>query len=79
MSKILLKGETYSAPPAMHTIHLEQRWRYRPDHGSHRYLDASCLLYNNNGKMIEVVDYSSRRSVEGNRSPLNPSTNHLHG
>ncbi len=55
VSKILLKGESYSAPPNMKKVRMHERWRFS---GHDRvYLDASCLAYDFAGKVIKVVDY----------------------
>eukprot|EP00798_Chlamydomonas_sp_ICE-L_P013697 gene13697-19589_t len=68
VSKILLKGESYSASPTLAVINLEERWRWAG--GATLFLDASCLLYNNNGRMLDFVDYSSQNSSsEVNRRP----------
>ena len=59
VSKILLKGESYSAPPNMKKVRMHERWRFS---GHDRvYLDASCLAYDFAGKVIKVVDYQHRR------------------
>jgi len=61
VSKILLKGESYTAPPGLKVIEMEERWRWRPEAGT-RYLDASCLLFDSKGQLLEAVDYSHTRS-----------------
>ncbi len=55
MSRILLKGQRYTAPPGMKTVDIEERWGWRG--GDTKYLDASCLLYGNQGELLEAVDY----------------------
>ncbi len=63
VSKILLKGESYTAPPNIKAIEMEERWRWRPGNGV-KYLDASCLLFNNKGNFVEAVDFSKRSSQQ---------------
>jgi len=57
VSKILLKGETYSAAPNLKTIQLLEKWRFD---GPIIYLDASCLIYDFHGKQLGLVDYAHR-------------------
>lgn len=54
VSKILLKGESYSADPNIKTIQLVERWKFD---GELIFLDASCLIYNFSGQNINTVDY----------------------
>jgi stress response protein SCP2 len=56
VSKILLKGETYSAAPNLKHIQMLERWRFD---GDTIFLDASCLIYDFSGSMLGVVDYSN--------------------
>ena len=56
VSRILLKGETYSAAPNLKRIQMIESWRYD---GPTIFLDASCLVYDFNGQSIEEVDYSN--------------------
>lgn len=55
VSKILLKGESYSAPVNMQTVKMLESWRWIGD--STQFLDASCLLYSSQGQFQEVVDW----------------------
>lgn len=57
VSKILLKGESYSAAPNLSTMRVIERWKFD---GETIYLDASCLIYNFTGDLIGTVDYSHR-------------------
>jgi stress response protein SCP2 len=61
VSKILLKGESYSAPPNMKKVKMHERWRFG---NSTEYLDASCLAYDFNGKIIATVDYSNQEAFK---------------
>ncbi|GAB4817332.1 hypothetical protein N2152v2_004378 [Parachlorella kessleri] len=50
VSAILLKGQSYTAPPGMKAIAVDERWHSaRPNHFV--FLDASCLIY---GSMAAV-------------------------
>ena len=42
VSKILLKGESYSADPNLRDLQLLEKWKYT---GAVIYMDASCLIY----------------------------------
>lgn len=54
-SKILSKGEQYSAAKGMEVLHFEDRWTY--DHPDEIiYLDASCLVYEGK-KRVATIDY----------------------
>lgn len=53
ISKILLKGESYSAPPTLRHVFLEEIWGY-PD--GIIFLDASCLIFEGNAH-VGTVDY----------------------
>jgi stress response protein SCP2 len=64
VSKILLKGETYSAAPNLKRIQLVESWRYD---GGVVFLDASCLVYGFNGQLLDTVDYSHTDALT--RSP----------
>ncbi|GFH55893.1 hypothetical protein CTEN210_12369 [Chaetoceros tenuissimus] len=55
-SKILSKGEKYSAAKGMEILHFEDRWTF--DHPNDIiYLDASCLVYKGK-KRVATIDYS---------------------
>jgi stress response protein SCP2 len=56
VSKILLKGDSYTADPNIKTIQLLERWKFD---GGTIFLDASCLVYNFNDENIGTVDYSN--------------------
>jgi stress response protein SCP2 len=56
VSKILLKGETYSAAPNLRHVQLMERWRYD---GEVIFLDASCLVFGFHGDLLgRPVDYN---------------------
>jgi stress response protein SCP2 len=62
VSKILLKGESYTAAPNLKRVQMHERWRYD---GNVIFLDASCLVFSFHGKQIgEAVDYA--HTVWGN-------------
>lgn len=54
VSQILLKGETYSAPPNISKIQMLEKWRFD---GNVVFLDASCLVYDFSDQHIGTVDY----------------------
>jgi stress response protein SCP2 len=58
VSRILLKGETYTAAPNLNHIQLHEKWRFD---GSVVYLDASCLIYDFHDKNLGIVDYATRQ------------------
>eukprot|EP01026_Neomeris_dumetosa_P035059 TRINITY_DN2804_c0_g1_i3.p1 TRINITY_DN2804_c0_g1~~TRINITY_DN2804_c0_g1_i3.p1 ORF type:complete len:977 (+),score=62.34 TRINITY_DN2804_c0_g1_i3:158-2932(+) len=60
VSKILLKGETYTTPPNIKQINMEERWGWAGD--VVKYLDASCLLFGKDRQFLEAVDYSHTTS-----------------
>ena len=68
VSKVLQKGESYEAAD-LGDIRLEERWSWTPS-GGRKYLDASCLLYDNGGKHIATLDYAHKAS------PLAPGVIH---
>jgi len=60
-SKILSRGQTYSASSGLKNVVFHNSWTYER---GRKYLDASCLLYNNT-KLIHTFDYMSRRDDTG--------------
>ena len=60
VSKLLLKGQQYSAPPNMQCIQVLDKWRF-PEHGM-CYLDATMFLLAKGGRIIDTVDYGHTRS-----------------
>ncbi|KAK9867221.1 hypothetical protein WJX84_008701, partial [Apatococcus fuscideae] len=60
VSRLLLRGEKFSAPPNMKRISIFDRWRWQGHHVE--YLDASCLLFAQDGRFIEAVDWDDLRS-----------------
>jgi stress response protein SCP2 len=56
VSKILLKGETYSAAPNLRRIRMSERWRFD---GKTVFLDVSCLVYDFSRELIGIVDYTN--------------------
>lgn len=55
VSKILLKGESYTCNTNLNTVKLEEIWKF-PE-GKTQFLDASCLVYHFDSSKIEHVDY----------------------
>ncbi|KAL4434269.1 hypothetical protein ABPG75_000710 [Micractinium tetrahymenae] len=72
VSRILLRGQQYSAPPNLAFIEVDERWRSSRRFGF-TYLDASCLLYGRRRgappmpplERLDVVDYCHTRSRDG--------------
>ena len=62
VSRLLLSGDSYSAPVGLAKVTLTQVWRYR---GHTIFLDASILVYDFNGDFVERVDYCRTRSSCG--------------
>lgn len=59
VSKILLKGESYTCNTNLKTVRLEDIWKF--PQGKSKYLDASCLIYFfDETKPVEYVDYCRR-------------------
>jgi ubiquitin-protein ligase len=58
VSKILLKGESYSASPALAKVRMQEVWHWSGSSGT-LFLDASALMYDFQGKYQGYVDYSS--------------------
>jgi stress response protein SCP2 len=57
VSRILLKGDSYSVSPGIKQLKMHERWRYDNET---IFLDASCLIYDFNGRLVGIVDYSHR-------------------
>jgi len=55
-SKILSKGQEYSASSDLQRVELLDNWEFR---GLTKYLDATCLVYQGK-KRVATVDYKSR-------------------
>jgi ubiquitin-protein ligase/stress response protein SCP2 len=62
VSKILLKGQSYTAPPDLTQITLEETWSYP---NNLIYLDASCLAFDETGVHLAVCDYASVNCFAG--------------
>ncbi|KAJ3285338.1 hypothetical protein HK104_009537, partial [Borealophlyctis nickersoniae] len=62
VSKILLKGESYSAPPNLKKVVMEEAWRY-PGNNT-LFLDASCSAFDFEGNHMQNIDYA-RQSAFG--------------
>lgn len=60
VSRLLLKGQQYSAPPNMQRIHVLDKWRF-PEH-MQCYLDATMFLLAKDGRIIDTVDFSHTHS-----------------
>lgn len=62
VSKILLKGESYSCGSSnLRRVELQEAWGWSGAGGT-IYLDASCLLFSDSGEFLEVIDYANRHS-----------------
>jgi len=59
VSKILLKGESYTCNTNLKRVYLEDVWGYAD---ATQYLDASCLVYAFDNVFIDVVDFSKTDS-----------------
>jgi len=75
VSRILLKGETYSAAPNLRRIRMIEKWRFD---GHTIFLDASCLIFDFHGKNLGKVDYCHTSWDNGNGSGLNRSAPVVH-
>lgn len=58
-SKLLAKGEQYSASNTMRRVMFQDHWTFE----STMYLDASCLMYSGK-KLISTIDFQN--TVQGN-------------
>lgn len=63
VSKILLKGESYTASPTLKKVLLEEGWGFEGDNVI--FLDASCLIYGFKGEYKEYADYSHTSACGG--------------
>jgi len=63
VSKILLRGESYTTPPNLREVRLYQRWGVSDDV---QFVDASCLCFDEKHNFLAAVDWSNRqyRSVQ---------------
>jgi len=57
VSKILLKGESYTCNTNLKRVYLEDVWGWSE---GLQYMDASCLVYDFSDDFIGVLDYSNR-------------------
>lgn len=55
VSKILLKGESFSADPNLRKMRLQESWKFD---GPTVFLDASCLVYDFHGNQEGIADYN---------------------
>ncbi|KAK6528298.1 hypothetical protein TWF281_009542 [Arthrobotrys megalospora] len=70
VSRILLKGQSYSVPPNLKKLEMKESWRWDSNSGSN-FLDATCTVFDWEDSMIDEVNYSSRLAFctdEGNRN-----------
>ena len=60
ISTIILRGQSYSAPPDLKRLILQQTWRWDPrkSGGNMCYLDATCSVYDFNNRLVSSVDYN---------------------
>ncbi|EPS45064.1 hypothetical protein H072_987 [Dactylellina haptotyla CBS 200.50] len=59
VSRILLKGQSYSVPPNLKKLEMKESWRWDSGRGSH-YLDATCSVFDWDDKFIDEVSFESR-------------------
>lgn len=80
VSKILMRGESYSINPSARTINVEDLWTCP---GSFDYLDASVILLKEDGEYITHADYCSRRVMGEGDHESGPAVKHsgdmIHG
>ncbi len=71
VSKLLLKGETYSGlgPGADH-IEVLDSWRWRNDHQGSRYLDATLFTVDADGNTLGYMDYANMAMFADGRPGL---------
>ncbi|KAI8819146.1 uncharacterized protein EV422DRAFT_535255 [Fimicolochytrium jonesii] len=62
VSKILLKGQSYSAPPDVRKVFMKETWRYAEDL---RFLDATCSAFDFEGKHLVNLDFSRPTALSG--------------
>ena len=62
VSRLLLSGDSYSAPVGLSNVVLTQIWRYRKQL---LFLDASILMYDFKGEFLQHIDYARCRSTCG--------------
>jgi len=55
VSKILLKGESYTCNTNLKRVFLEDVWGFP---GNTLYLDASCVVFDFSNKLLKTVDFS---------------------
>ncbi|KAK6504829.1 hypothetical protein TWF481_006766 [Arthrobotrys musiformis] len=70
VSRILLKGQSYSVPPNLKKLEMKESWRWDSNSGSN-FLDATCTAFDFSDKFIDEVSFSSRIafcSDENNRN-----------
>jgi stress response protein SCP2 len=71
VSKILLKGESFTAPPTLRRVHLEDTWLFARQRagGGMDYLDATCMLYRGSGclesELAGTVDWRQATCLDG--------------
>lgn len=63
VSRILLKGDSHSAPPGMRRMQLVDNWSWPTNLNRTQYLDATCLLYGRNHRFIELLDFEHTQST----------------
>lgn len=63
VSKLLLKGDSYTCNTSIKRIVLEDVWSFPT--AAVVFLDASCLLYSFEGKFMEAIDFSNTTSLDG--------------
>ncbi|KAK6360330.1 hypothetical protein TWF730_006476 [Orbilia blumenaviensis] len=59
VSRILLKGQSYSVPPNLKKLEMKESWRWDSNSGGN-YLDATCTVFGFQDEMLDEVSYCSR-------------------
>lgn len=61
VSRILLKGQSYSTPPGTKSVELEVHYKWKPEF-TVRYLDGAVLLFGPDRHFREMIAWNNQRS-----------------
>jgi len=67
-SKILRKGESYTAAATLKAVDLEDHWSWAD--GATKFLDATCLVYDCSHKHVGHLDYQKTSMTVANGRPI---------
>ncbi|KAF3905855.1 hypothetical protein AA313_de0207750 [Arthrobotrys entomopaga] len=70
VSRILLKGQSYSVPPNLKKLEMKESWRWESGWGGN-FLDATCSVFDFNDKFIDEVSYAKQIAFCGDESNRN--------